>query len=138
MSDGRNRALRITALMVFAQAIDGMVTPTYFPAPMHGAAGAESAGMMHVVLTAVGVLTILLAIVFGAAAYRNWFRFYSVGMLLVVLAFGIIGFSYVPAISANLPTHGSEPRSALTSMVAVGGVVLAIVLLRAEKRPRLN
>ena len=106
---------------------------------MLGAAGAESAGMMHVVLTAVGVLTILLAIVFGAAAYRNWFRFYSVGTLLVVLAFGIIGFSYVPAISANLPT----PWLGATERVNIYGwmlwvVVLAIVLLRAEKRPWLN
>lgn len=139
MSAGRNRAMRITALMVFAQAIDGLVTPTYFPAPMRGAAGAESAGMIHVVLTAVGVLTILLAIVFGAAAYRNWFRFYSVGTLLIILAFGIIGFSYVPAISANLPT----PWLGATERVNIYGwmlwvVVLAIVLLRAEKRPGLN
>ncbi len=134
VSAGRSRALRVTALMVFGQAIDGLVTPVYFPAPMRGVAGAESAGILHVILTAVGVFTILLAIVFGAVAYRNWFRYYSVGSLLVILAFGLIGFSYVPAISANLPT----PWLGATERVTIYGwmlwvAVLAIILLRTKE-----
>ncbi len=136
VSAGRNRALRVTALMVFGQAIDGLVTPVYFPAPMRGVTGAESAGMLHVILTAVGVFTILLAIVFGAVAYRNWFRYYSVGSFMIILAFGFIGFSYVPAISANLPT----PWLGATERVNIYGwmlwvAVLAFVLLHAEKVP---
>jgi len=134
VSAGRSRALRVTALMVFGQAIDGLVTPVYFPAPMRGVAGAESAGILHVILTAVGVFTILLAIVFGAVAYRNWFRYYSVGSLLAILAFGLIGFSYVPAISANLPT----PWFGATERVNIYGwmlwvAVLAIILLRTKE-----
>ena len=136
VSAGQSRALRITALMVFGQAIDGLVTPVYFPAPMRGVAGAESASILHVALTAVGVFTILLALVFGAIAYRNWFRYYSVGSLLVILAFGLIGFSYVPAISANLPT----PWLGATERVNIYGwmlwvAVLAFVLLQAKKGP---
>jgi len=134
MSADRNRALRVVAVMLLLQGVDGLVTPTFFPAPMRGVVGAESAGMIHVILTAVGVLTILLAIVFGAIAYRGWFRYYSIGTLLIVLLFGIIGFSYVPAISANLPT----PWLGVTERVNIYGwmlwvAVLAIVLLRAQR-----
>jgi hypothetical protein len=137
VSAGRSRVLRVAALMVLGQAIDGLVTPVYFPAPMRGVAGAESAGILHVILTAVGVFTILLAIVFGAVAYRNWFRYYSVGLLLVILAFGLIGFSYVPAIIADQPT----PWLGATERVNIYGwmlwvAVLAMVLLLAEKGPR--
>jgi len=136
MSADRSRALRVTALMVFGQAVDGLVTPVYFPAPMRGVAGAESAGILHAILTAVGVFTILLAVAFGAVAYRNWFRYYSVGSLLVILAFGLIGFSYIPAITANMPT----PWLGATERVNIYGwmlwvTVLAIILLKIEKGP---
>jgi hypothetical protein len=136
LSAGRSHALRLTALMIFGQAIDGLVTPTYFPAPMRGVAGSESAGMLHVTLTAVGVFTILLAIVFGAVAYRNWFRYYSVGSLLVILAFGLVGFSYAPAIAANLPTpwFGAMERVNIYGWM-LWVAVLAFVLLHAEKVP---
>ena len=134
VSAGQSRALRIMALMVFGQAIDGLVTPVYFPAPMRGVAGAESASIFHVALTAVGVFTILLALVFGAIAYRNWFRYYSVGSLLVILAFGLIGFSYVPAINANLPT----PWLGATERINIYGwmlwvAMLAIILLQTKE-----
>lgn len=136
LSAGRSRALRITALMLFAYTVDGLVTPTYFPAPMRGAAGAESAGTMHLILTGVEVLALLLAIGFGAAAYRKRFRFYSIGTLLILLAFGALAFSYAPQLAANQPT----PWLGVIERVNIYGfllwvAVLAVVLLRAEKRP---
>jgi hypothetical protein len=134
VSAGRSRALRVTALMLVGDAVVGLVTPTFFPPPMRGAVGAGSAGIIHASLTGVNVLFIFLAIGFGAAAYRNWFRFYSIGTIVILLAFGIIAFSAIPAISANQPT----PWAGLEERINIYGyllrvVVLAISLLRIPR-----
>src|ERR1700693_1069848 len=44
-----------------------------------------------VILTATGVISLLVAIGFGAAAYRNWFRFYSIGTLLAFAVLTVLG-----------------------------------------------
>jgi len=131
LSAGRSRILRVTGLMLGGDAIVGMITPVFFPAPMRGVQP-TFANTMHFPLTGVNVLFILLSIGFGVAAYRNWFRLYSIGTILILLAFGVIGGTAAPAITANLPTPwaGLEERILIYAyLLWVAG--LAIVLLRA-------
>jgi len=132
LSAGRSRALRATALMLVGDAIVGVVTPVFFPAPMHGVQP-TFANTLHLPLTGVNVVFILLSIGFGAAAHRNWFRPYSIGTILILLAFGIIGGTAAPAIATNLPTPwaGLEERILIYAYL-LWVAVLAIVLLRAE------
>jgi hypothetical protein len=132
---GRNRALRIMALMIVGNAVNGLVLWNFFPMHMRGAE-ATFTDTMHVTLAGVGVIFVLLALGFGAAAYRNWFRFYSIGTLLTLLLTGVVAFLYAPQLAANLPTPWLGLAERISTYVYdLWQVVLAIVLLRAEKGP---
>jgi hypothetical protein len=133
VSARQNRALRIMALMMVGNAVNGLVLWNFFPMHMRGAEGTFT-DAMHVGLAGVGVIFVLLALGFGASAYRNWFRPYSIGTILMLLLTGVAAFSYAPQLAANLPTPwlGLSERIS-TYAYDLWQVVLAIVLLRAEK-----
>jgi hypothetical membrane protein len=133
VSAGSNRALRIMALMIVGNAVNGLALWNLFPMHMRGDV-ATFTDTMHVTLSGTGVIFILLALGFGAAAYRNWFRPYTIGTLLMLLLTGVMTFLYAPRLAANLPTPwlGLSERSS-TYVYDVWQVVLAIVLLRDEK-----
>ena len=130
---GRNRALRAMALMIVGNAINSLVLWNFFPMHMRGAE-ATFTDTMHAIL-AINPF-VLLAVVFGVVAFRNWFRFYSIGTILILLVTATLAFSYVPQVGANQPT----PWLGLTERISIYGnqlwqVVLSIVLLQEEKRP---
>jgi len=77
----------------------------------------------------------LVAIGFGAAAFGKRFRFYSIVTILILIASSVLTGLDGPRIGANLPT----PWVGVWERIMIGVfllwvVVLAIVLLRAEKR----
>jgi hypothetical protein len=74
---------------------------------------------------------VLLSIAFGAAAFRNWFRVYSILTILILVVLATLAFSYVPAVAANQPTSwlGLSERIAQYAH-QLWHAVLAIVLLR--------
>jgi hypothetical protein len=131
LASGRNRALRIMALMVVGNAVNSLVLWNFFPMHMRGVEKTFT-DTMHLIL-AINPF-ILLALVFGVAAFRNWFRFYSIGTILILLVPAIFAFSYVSQVGVNQPT----PWLGLTERISQYGnqlwqTVLAIVLLRAGK-----
>lgn len=133
----RNRALRVTALMLVGNAVNGLVLWNVFPMHMRGVE-ATFTDTMHVDLSGVGVVFVLLGIVSGAAAFGNWFRPYSIATVLILLLPAmVVFFLYVPQIEANLPT----PWTGLAERISAYGcllwqAILAIVLLRAEGASR--
>ena len=133
VSAGQNRALRVMALMMVGNAVNGLALRKFVPMHMRGVE-ATFTDTMHVTLSGVGVIFVLLALGSGAAAYRNWFRPYSIGTLLVLLLTGVGTFLYAPQLAANLPTPwlGLSERSS-TYVYDLWQVVLAVVLLRAKK-----
>jgi membrane protease YdiL (CAAX protease family) len=60
---------------------------------------------VHGVLTYVGVLSFLIAMWFGAMAFGRWFRVYSIGTLVVCLAFAVLTGLDIPRIAADQPTR---------------------------------
>jgi hypothetical membrane protein len=130
-SADRRRALRILAVMLACNAIDGLVLWNFFPMHMRGAERTLT-DTMHLVLATNPF--VLLSLVLGAVAFRNWFRVYTLATIVVLLALAAYGFSYAPAITANGPT----PWMGLTERMAqyADGVwlaVLAAVLLRERR-----
>ncbi len=125
MAASRNRALRITALMLIGDNVVGLVTPVFFPPP----------SPMHAPLTGVEVIFILLAMGFGAVTYRNWFRPYSIGTILILIITGVWAFMQVSHFEANqtVPWFGIIERI-LIYFYLLWVAVLAIVLLRAENK----
>lgn len=133
MSAGRAHALRVMALMIVGNAVNGLVLWNFFPMHMRGVE-ATFTDTMHVTLAGTGVIFVLLALGSGAVAYRNWFRLYSVGTILILLLTGIVAFLYAPEVGANLSTPwlGLSERIS-TYVYDLWQVVLSIVLLREEK-----
>lgn len=126
-------SLRITGLLLIGYAIIGIVTPTFFPAPMRNVE-ATATNAMHLPLTVFEVLFILLSIVFGAIANGKKFRLYSICSLVLVTIFGIWGGTFVSKVAGNQPT----PRLGVIERVNIYGyliwvIVLAVALLRKGK-----
>lgn len=85
---------------------------------------------MHVILAANPF--VLLTVILGVAAFRNEFRFYSMATILIILVPAIVGFSYVPEVSAHQPT----PWLGLAERISQYGnllwqFALAVLLLRS-------
>jgi len=109
-----------------------LVVTLFFPIHLRGVEGTLT-DTMHAILTGVGVLFILLAMGFGAAAFGKRFRLYSIGTILILLVFGALAGLDGPRLAANLPT----PWMGVWERVTIGAyllwvVVLAIGLLRAQ------
>jgi hypothetical protein len=132
LSAGRNRALKVSGWLLFAYGVVGLAGPVF---AMHTRTQIVKAGPaltdnMHKVLTGVTVLLMLVAIGFGAAALRKWFRYYSIVTILALLVFGGIALPAASNIEKNLPT----PWVGLTERISicvflVWVVVLAVVLM---------
>ena len=66
--------------------------------------GSTLSDTIHIFLGSVTVLFLLIAIALGAKALGKWFRFYSMGSLVSLVAFGALTFLDAPRIATNLPT----------------------------------
>jgi hypothetical protein len=131
-----NRPLRVVGGLLFVYGVIGLFWP--FAAMHQREALAAGQGTLtdtlHIVFAAVTVLLMMLAIGFGAAAFGKRFRLYSIATLLLLSFFGALTGMDGPKIAANLPT----PWIGVWERINIGifllwVVVLAIVLLRAEK-----
>lgn len=134
-SSGRNRALRVVAGLMVAYGVVCLVGPFV---PMHlrevlAKGGGTRTDTMHIIVTSVLVLFILLQIGFGAAALGKRFRLYSIGTILVLVAFGALAGMDGSRLGANLPTPwlGVKERINILAYL-LWVVVLAITLLRVE------
>jgi hypothetical protein len=130
---GQKRALRsIGGLLVGLGVINfvAIFTPEHL-----GEAAATLANTMHITLAGVTSLLILLQIGSGAFAFGKRFRLYSVGTLLTLLVVGVLTWLGAAQLVANQPS----PWLGVTERILIYGymqwvAVLAVVLLRAEKR----
>ncbi len=140
-SADRNRSLRIAGGLLMAYGFIGIGWPF---APMHlrevlAAGGATASDTLHIVFTMVTVLLMLLAIGFGAAAFGNRFRLYSIVTIPILLVFGALIVPAAPRIQANLPT----PLAGVWERINIGVfllwvMVLAITLLRVQRSAASN
>jgi hypothetical protein len=128
-SAGRNRPLRLVGGLMVAYGVIGLFWP-----PMH-LRGDEPTltDTMHIVFTMVTVVLMLLAIGFGAAAFGNRFRLYSIATIAITVTFGTLAGLNGPRIAANLPTPwvGVWERISIAAFL-LWVVVLAIVIFRLE------
>jgi len=135
-SAGANRAVRIMGTLIL---IYGALGLGWHFAPMHqrevlAAGGGTASDTMHLVLSFVFVLLMVMAIGFGAAAFGEAFRFYSIVSLVVLLIFGILTGLEAPDVETNRPT----PLIGVWERINIGifllwVIILAIVLLQRKE-----
>jgi hypothetical protein len=102
-SAGRKRALRVIGCALIVYAIGNWMWPQFFPEDLSKSVSALT-NTMHIVLTFVTVITWMLILGFAAAAFKKWFRLYSIGTLLAVIVCGALAGSQGPALAAGEPT----------------------------------
>lgn len=134
ISSGQNRILRVLAIMICGNAINSLILWNFFPMHMRGVE-ATFTDTMHLIL-AVNPF-VLLSIVLGVVGFKNWFRFYSIITILVLLLPAIMSFSYINLVVAGQPT----PWLGLTERFSQYGhqlwhAVLAMILLRGQSVSR--
>ena len=133
ISANRNPALRVTAGLLAANAVIALVAIAFFP--MHPSQPVSSvANTVNVILMGMSVLCLLVAMGFGAVAYKNWFRFYTIGTFLVFLIEDILATVGAPQAIAGQPGPlvGIQERTMIYGCL-LWVVVLAIILLHSKK-----
>jgi len=136
-SAGPKLALRFAGGFMIGKEVLGLVVTLFFPIHLRGVEGTLT-DTMHAILTGVGVLFILLAIVFGATAFGKRFRLYSIVTIVILVAFGVLAGLNGPQMAANLPT----PWLGVWERINIFGymlwsVVFAIAFLRTQvERPQ--
>ena len=128
LSSGQSRALRIMACMILVNAIDALMLWNLFPMHMRGVAPTFT-DTMHALL-AINPF-VLITIALGVAAFRGWFRWYSLAVIVLILATAPLAFLYVPDVLANQPTPGMGIAERLPQYGhQLWHAVLALVLLK--------
>jgi hypothetical protein len=129
---GQNRLLLVIAALLEGTIVFNLAAEFF---PLNSAELMSSySNSMNVILKGTSVMLFLLAVGFGAAAFRNWFRFYSAGTLLAFLILTILGIYVFPYIGFPQPVSrvGAQERVMVFGFL-VWAAVLANVLLRSEK-----
>jgi len=98
-----NHALRLMALMFAGSAMVAIVLWNFFPMHMRGSARTFT-DTMHLVLASNPFVWVTLVI--GAAAFSNWFRWFSIAALIIILGLALFAFHYAPALDTGQPTPG--------------------------------
>ncbi len=105
---GRGKtAVRITAALVLAYALFGLAAAIFFPNRL-GYSNADN--IWYVLPMALSIFSIVAAIGMAAIAFRNWFRFVSLGILALFAAMTLISFA-VPPSAETVARTGLQERS---------------------------
>ena len=123
MSAQQNRQLQMAGTLII---IYGFISVAWPFAPMHlrGAAFAFT-DAMHIALGIITVLLMLVIMVFGAIAFRNWFRYYTIATIILFIIFGALTGMEGPRIAQNLPT----PWIGVWERINIGLFMVWVIIL---------
>jgi len=125
----RKRVMRIIAGLLLGNAALTIVAVTFFP--MHLG---EPLSVIHLGLMAVNVILLqMLTIIFGVVAFRNWYRYYSIGTLLAFFVLTVFGIFVAPQIIPGFPQSGLQER-VMGYAYLLWQVLLSLALLRMESK----
>jgi len=132
------RPLRVVGVLMIACGVFGLFWPPMHLREVLAAGGGTLTDRLHVVWMTVSGLLTLLAMGFAAAAFRGWFRGYSIVTMVLLVAFGALTSVDAPRMEANLPTPWMGVWERLDIAVwMLWFMVLAIALLRRQAVRRL-
>ncbi len=100
-------AMRMTAALVLAYALFGLVAALVFPNRI----GTNAENILYIMPMALSIFSIVAAIGMGAIAFRSWFRFVSLGILALFAAMTLIGIFAAPQSAEPVARAGLQERS---------------------------
>lgn len=127
LSNGK-RMLKALSLMIFGNALNSLVLWNFFPMHMRGAQPTFT-DAMH------GIFAInpfvIISIMLGAIYFKNWFRYYSLATILLLLITAALAFSKASLVYENQPTPGLGVNERIAQYGhQLWHAVLAILFLR--------
>jgi len=128
-----NGPLRVSASLVVADALLSSLSTAFFP--LHrDEAMSTTPNVLNVVIGASGVTAFVLAMGFGTAALRHWFRWYSIGTLATYTVLAALSFVRHRPIPAGEPGSwvGAQERTMIVGYL-LWIVFLAIELMREQQ-----
>jgi len=135
-SAGANRPLLMVGRLLLVSGVVGLLWPF---APMHQrevlvAGGGTFGDTLHKILGVATVLLFVLTVGFGAAAFGQRFRLYSIATMALAFVFGMLTGMQSSRLAANLPTPyiGLFERISI-AVYMIWLAVLAIMLLRRHE-----
>ena len=133
-SSAGNRPLRISAVLLLGFGILGFVAP-FTPMHMRGTEFTLT-DTLHISFAIVTVVLMFLSMAFGAAAFGERFRLYSIATIVALLVFGALTGPDGPRIAANQPT----PFVGIYERINIGVFLLWIIVLavRLWRVPRVE
>ena len=124
--DPKNRYLQIIGCLLIGNAIfdiGGMIFPKYLNETLNSPNNTK-----NTIVMIFAVLFLTIAIILGAFAFKNWFRYFSVGVIIWFVLMAILGFTLIPMINKGKTLGGIQERTmAYTNMLWI--FLLAIALL---------
>ncbi len=128
-----NWALRLTAVLLLGYALLGLADAIFFPMRV-GASVALTQNNLYSTPMAVSVLCIVAAMGAGALAFRNWFRFYSLGTLAAFAVLTLLSIFVFPELAAEPVVRvGLQERSMMFFNLA-WLLLLALAIWREPAR----
>jgi hypothetical protein len=133
LAAGQNRTLRVTAVLLFAFGVVGILWVLVAPMHLRGTV-ALATDASHIAFAGMQVLVMVLFMALGSGAGGKGFRIYSIATIVAMLVAGVIPSTQVNAIAAGLPTPwmGAVERVSVYLPVLWVGV-LGVVLLQAYR-----
>lgn len=132
-ASGRNRALRITGILLLTLAASGVLW-SFFPMHQRGAEMTWT-DVGHIVLSVWSSVIILLFVGFGAVSLGRRFRAYSLATMIAIFVATVVTFSWAPRIAAGTP---SPWLGAVERIIIYGYLIwvaaLSVSLLRSSRR----
>lgn len=125
-----NTLLRITAVMLFGSGVFSLIGAFF---PVHLAEGmTTSTNKTNTIIIGISVLFLVFAIGFGTASFKDWFRYFSIGLFVVFLVEDVWATWGKPFTLGGErgPLVGVQERTMLWGYL-LWMVVLAVKLLRA-------
>ncbi|HEX6579879.1 MAG TPA: DUF998 domain-containing protein [Actinomycetota bacterium] len=129
---GERRSLRWTGLMLVLAGVVVFPLHPFFPMSSRWMESGGSNDTMHATLTFIWGPIIFLAVALSAAAYRGWFRLFSISALVAMMGFGVASGIAIQGIEQNdTPWAGAFERvNAYVLMAWL--VLLALMVIRHE------
>ena len=97
------RILRLLSLMIFGNAVNSLILWNFFPMHMRGIQPSFT-DTMHGIL-AINPL-VLVSIILGAVYFKNWFRYYSIATILLLIVMVAFAVPKALLVYENRPTPG--------------------------------
>ncbi len=138
ISANKKKTIQMVGYLLEGIGITGLITTLFFPIHLNDAEK-NYTDTMHVIFSVIGVILILFAIGLTITAFKNWFRFFAIGILLTFAVPALISF----LIGLEVIVERSNSWVGIMERINIYGyllwvIVFAVILLFAEKNTEMN